>query len=320
MGLNTLSILSGVINGAIGKIDGDKKAATKKKEADDAETAKKKDDPENQESRKNKVQQEIANQQAAWQAVNQAMQPPPNFGPLAAGAAAQQGKGGGGSGGSSGGGSKGGSGGRSTGSSGVPTSSNTGAPVSSGFAALGASIDPKTNEHAAAIDKVMTEAGDKPLLVKFGADWCGPCKQFDKNHGIESGGSRTGIPGATLHDKGDHAVLKVDIDQNPDLAGKIGVDASTIPTLGYVFRKEDGSLAFAQDLKTAKEQHTKKEAVVKEPEPAVESVSDSSFNPLQGTHSVEASPPTPEPEHPEHPGPEPESNSNSKFEEDFKLG
>jgi len=127
----------------------------------------------------------------------------------------------------------------------------------------GQGLDPKTNQAATGIDKAMNQAGDKPLLVKFGAPWCTGCNAFDAQHGITQGGQKTDIPGATLHDKGNHAILKVNVDQNSSLAGQIGVNTSTIPALGYVYRKKDGSLGIAQNLNSAQQSHTKAGDVVK---------------------------------------------------------
>ena len=60
---------------------------------------------------------------------------------------------------------------------------------------------------------------DKPVLVDFWATWCGPCK-------------RQGPIIAELAGEG-YIVGKVDVDQEPELAGQFSV--SSIPTL-IIFR------------------------------------------------------------------------------------
>lgn len=69
-----------------------------------------------------------------------------------------------------------------------------------------------------AFDKVMESAGDKPVLVDFFAEWCGPCKM---------------IAPVIEELAGEHAdtaiIAKVDVDAEHDLATRFGV--MSIPTL-----------------------------------------------------------------------------------------
>jgi thioredoxin len=56
----------------------------------------------------------------------------------------------------------------------------------------------------------------QPVLVKFGAPWCGPCRMLDPELG-------------RLADWGPARVVKIDVDQQPELARHYGV--SSIPRL-----------------------------------------------------------------------------------------
>jgi len=75
-----------------------------------------------------------------------------------------------------------------------------------------------------------TIAGDKPVVVDFWAEWCGPCKQMAPH--LE----------AVSEELADQVrVAKINVDENPMSAGKYGVRG--LPTL-MLFR--DGKMVDSQ--------------------------------------------------------------------------
>ena len=82
-------------------------------------------------------------------------------------------------------------------------------------------------------------AGDKPVLVDFYADWCGPCRMVAP------------IVEEIAAENADVVVAKVNVDDSPELASEFGV--FSIPTLvvlkdGKVAAKSVGAKPKAQIL------------------------------------------------------------------------
>ena len=80
---------------------------------------------------------------------------------------------------------------------------------------------------------------DKTLLLDFYADWCGPCRMVAP------------IIDEIANERDDIIVGKINVDENPDLAGAFGV--STIPTLvvmknGEIVNRSAGARPKAQIL------------------------------------------------------------------------
>ena len=84
---------------------------------------------------------------------------------------------------------------------------------------MGLTMNDKINdkERPASLDQFVAES-DRPVLVDFWADWCGPCHALAPT-----------IERLAKDYKGKAYVLKVDVDKRPRLAAKYQVQS--IPTM-----------------------------------------------------------------------------------------
>lgn len=85
-------------------------------------------------------------------------------------------------------------------------------------------IVPTSDENA----RALLASGEVPLLVDFGASWCGPCNALSPV-----------LEAFAAERAGRIGVLKIDIDEFPALAREVGIQS--VPTLMVV--KEGAVLA-----------------------------------------------------------------------------
>ena len=84
------------------------------------------------------------------------------------------------------------------------------------------------------------KSGEKPVLIDFYADWCGPCRMLSP------------IVDEIANERDDIVVAKVNVDDEPELAQQFGV--ISIPTLavmsgGKVVKQSSGARPKADVLK-----------------------------------------------------------------------
>lgn len=99
------------------------------------------------------------------------------------------------------------------------------------------SVQNITNEN---FDEIVLRS-DKPVLVDFWAEWCGPCRMFSPI-----------VDEFAEENEGKVKVGKVNVDEQPDLAGRYGV--MSIPTAILFKNGEIASTLVGVQPKTALEE------------------------------------------------------------------
>ena len=87
---------------------------------------------------------------------------------------------------------------------------------------------PTSSDHSievtdATFERVLAEAGDKPVLIDCWATWCPPCKALAPT-----------IDALARESAGRWIIGKLDTDQNPQTSGRFGI--SSIPTM-LIFKR-----------------------------------------------------------------------------------
>ena len=71
----------------------------------------------------------------------------------------------------------------------------------------------------------IVEATDKPVMIDFWAEWCGPCRMIAPI-----------VEDLSTEYDGKVVILKCDVDENPEIAQKFGI--RNIPTLVFLKKGE----------------------------------------------------------------------------------
>ena len=71
----------------------------------------------------------------------------------------------------------------------------------------------------------IVESTDKPVMIDFWAEWCGPCRMIAPI-----------VEDLSTEYDGKVVILKCDVDENPEIAQKFGI--RNIPTLVFLKKGE----------------------------------------------------------------------------------
>lgn len=84
------------------------------------------------------------------------------------------------------------------------------------------------------LEKINTSLQKGPVLLKIGAEWCGPCQEM-----------KPVLNELTTEYQGKATIISVDVDQCPDLAEYFGV--SSIPDSTVIVKIENGKYVYMQE-------------------------------------------------------------------------
>lgn len=103
-----------------------------------------------------------------------------------------------------------------------PVCGKCGAPLDTARSTAGAETDRPRVLTDATFKQEVSAAGNRPLLVDFWAEWCGPCRMIAPV-----------LDQLAAESKGRYVIAKLNVDENPQTAAEFRVQS--IPTL-LIFR------------------------------------------------------------------------------------
>ncbi|AKB30152.1 Putative thiol:disulfide oxidoreductase involved in cytochrome C-type biogenesis [Methanosarcina siciliae C2J] len=89
-------------------------------------------------------------------------------------------------------------------------------------------------ENMTALEQINTSVQEGPVLIKIGAEWCGPCQQM-----------KPILSDLAAEYTGEVTVMSADIDQSPEIGAYFGI--SYIPDSFVVVGLENGEYVYMQE-------------------------------------------------------------------------